>query len=109
MSAYERPDLAALDELEQLVGRLGDELATWRKRCQAAEAELKSVRGGRAPAKAAAPSARGPELDASRDRVEALEAENAALQARIDSARARVQALASRLALTVRGTREGAA
>ena len=107
MSAYERPDLVAVAELETLISHLGEELAGWRRRCLAAEAELKQGGRGRGSGRAAAPL--GPELDASRDRVEALERENAELQRRIEAARERVRAMASRLSLVGRGSREGAA
>lgn len=100
MSVYARPDLAALAELEQLVARLGDELAGWRRRCLTAEADLKRARGGSGPA--------GPELDASRDRVEQLEAENAELRRRLEVARERVRGLAGRVHLVGRGAPGGA-
>ena len=47
MSASERPDLAAFKELETLVRNLGEELAMFRRRAIAAEAQLKDA--GQAP------------------------------------------------------------
>src|SRR5690606_11186594 len=44
VSAYERPDLAALAELERLVVALTEELAGWRRRCLASETELQELR-----------------------------------------------------------------
>ncbi len=102
MSAYERPDLAALGELERLVGGLTEELAAWRRRCLAAETELQAARaeGG---------AAAGPELAKARTRVAELERENRDLAARIEAARGRVNAIAQRLALVDREPAEGAA
>lgn len=102
MSAYERPDLAALAELERLVGALTDELAGWRRRCLAAEAELHDL-------KAVGGAAAGPELAQARARVAELERENRDLAGRIEAARGRVLALAQRVALVERGPAEGAA
>jgi chromosome segregation ATPase len=95
VSVYERPDLAALAELERLVTGLTEELAGWRSRCLAAESELQ---GARAQGGVAA----GPELARARARVGELERENRELAARIDAARGRVTALAQRLALVER-------
>jgi chromosome segregation ATPase len=99
-SNYERPDHAALAELEQLLRHLGDEVAGWRRRTLKAEAELQEARsrGG---------ALAGPELLQARQRVVELEVENQALRQRIEGARARLQSLASRLAFLE--TEEGAA
>ena len=90
-SSYERPDLAALAELEQLLQHLGDEVAAWRRRTLKAEADLQDARsrGG---------VLAGPELVQSRQRVVELEVENQALRRRIDAARERLHSLSSRLA-----------
>lgn len=89
-SSYERPDREALDELEPLVLRLGEELAAWRKRCQRAEAELTELksRGGQLA---------GPELLEVRQRIADLESENQGLRRRIAAARDQLQVLSSRL------------
>ena len=42
-SDSERPDIAAFEELQQLVKHLGDELATFRRRAQTAEARVKAI------------------------------------------------------------------
>jgi len=99
-SNYERPDLAALSELEQLLRHLGDEVAGWRRRTLKAEAELQEARsrGG---------VLAGPELIQARQRVVELEVENQALLQRIESARGRLQSLSARLAFLE--SEEGAA
>lgn len=99
-SNYERPDLAVLAELEQLLKHLGDEVAGWRRRTLKAESELQEARsrGG---------VLAGPELLQSRQRVIELEVENQVLRQRIESARERLHSLSSRLAFL--GTEEGAA
>jgi predicted nucleic acid-binding Zn-ribbon protein len=99
-SDYERPDLAALSELEQLLRHLGDEVAGWRRRTLKAEAELQEARsrGG---------VLAGPELLQARQRAIELEVENQALRHRIEAARERLRALSSRLAFLE--TEEGAA
>lgn len=102
MSAYERPDLAPLVELERLVDALTGELAGWRRRCLAAETELQELR-------ASGGAAAGPELAQARVRMAELERVNRELAARIEAARGRVGALAQRLALVERSPAEGAA
>lgn len=99
-SNYERPDLPALAELEQLLRHLGDEVAGWRRRTLKAEAELQEARsrGG---------VIAGPELLQAKQRVIDLEVENQALRQRIESARGRLQSLSSRLAFLE--SEEGAA
>jgi hypothetical protein len=99
-SNYERPDLATLAELEQLLRHLGDEVAGWRRRTLKAEAELQEAksRGG---------VLAGPELLQARQRVIELEVENQTLRHRIEGARERLQSLSSRLAFLE--TEEGAA
>ncbi|MGE5230261.1 MAG: hypothetical protein ACM3NS_00870 [Deltaproteobacteria bacterium] len=93
---YERPDLRALAELEELFQNLGAEVATWRRRSLKAEAELHDIRakGG---------VYEGPELSVSRQRVVELEAENQALRERIEAAKERVRSLAARLAFLEQG------
>ncbi len=93
---YERPDLRALAELEELFQNLGAEVAAWRRRSLKAEAELQDIRakGG---------VYEGPELSVSRQRVVELEAENLALRERIEAAKERVRSLAARLAFLEQG------
>lgn len=87
---YERPDLAALSELERVLGSMAEELGAWRRRCLKAEAELKEAQ---ASGGLVAPA----ELKESRQRVIDLETENQALRQRIDSAKERLRVLAARL------------
>jgi len=84
-SPYERPDRAALAELEPLVQALGAELATWRRRALRAEAELQEVQ------QAVSMPATPPE------QVAALERESAELQRRLTRARELVDVLRTRL------------
>lgn len=87
---YERPDLAAVAELERVLGSMAEELGAWRRRCLKAEAELKE-------AQASGGVVAGTELKESRQRVIDLETENQALRLRIDSAKERLRVLAARL------------
>ncbi len=93
---YERPDLRALAELEELFQNLGNEVAGWRRRSLKAEAELQDIRakGG---------VYEGPELSGTRHRVIELETENQALRERIEAAKERVRSLAARLAFLEQG------
>lgn len=94
--AYVRPDTAALEELERLLGHVAEELAGWRRRCLKAEGELQDLRarGG-----VAATS----DLSVARDRIAQLEQENAGLRHRVEAAKERVAALAGRLAFLEQG------
>jgi chromosome segregation ATPase len=93
---YERPDLKAVSELEELFQHLGAEVAAWRRRSLKAEGELQEIRakGG---------VYEGPELSGVRQRVVELETENQALRERIDAAKERVRSLAARLAFLEQG------
>lgn len=88
MSSHEPPDALAFKDLEQLVRGLGEELARFRRRALAAEAQLKQqqsvlVERGADPATA--------------DRVAVLEAENAALRERLATAAERTETMLERL------------
>ena len=84
MSFPVRPDALAFRELEVLVRNLGEELATFRSRAQAAEARLKAIgaRGGDGH----------PE-----ERVAQLEEENRRLRARVDGAAERTRKMLQRV------------
>jgi hypothetical protein len=99
MTEYERPDRAAVAEVETLVEALIEELATWRRRCLRAEAEVQDHRSKGAPAP-------GPGLAQTRARLAELEQENLELRRRLDGARERLQALTTRLAFLERGMSE---
>jgi hypothetical protein len=81
------PESQGFKQLEQLVRNLGDELATFRRRAQLAEARVRVLEG-----------ALGGDGDGlSIDRVRALEAENADLKARLGHAAQRTRQLAARV------------
>ncbi len=84
MSSDERPELAALAELERVVEHVKDELASWRRRALKAEADRTSS---------------GASNDAAvfKARIKELEADKAALVGRLKAARARVDDLLARL------------
>ena len=86
MSSPVRPDAKAFNELETLVRNLGEELATFRKRAQAAEARLKGIatKGG------------GGDVHAE-ERLAQLEAENARLRERVNAAAARTRKMLDRV------------
>jgi len=86
VSSPARPDAKAFRELEALVRNLGEELATFRKRAQAAEARLKGIatKGG------------GGDVHAE-ERVSQLEAENARLHERVNAAAARTRKMLDRV------------
>lgn len=85
MSDSERPDLAAAEELQQLIHALGEEMAAWRRRAHEAESRL---RGG-VPHEQDAPEAVPADPDLLR--------ENRELRQRLETARARIQQLLERL------------
>jgi predicted nucleic acid-binding Zn-ribbon protein len=79
-------DVAAFEELEQLVRSLGEELARFRKRAQAAEARLKAIESS------------GETGDLfSGERVTKLEQENRDLRARLEDATGRTRAMLERV------------
>jgi hypothetical protein len=86
MSDNDRPDLRAFRELESLVRNLGEELAVFRRRAIAAEAELKE--GGQAPRSRAATQG---------GRVAELEEENETLRVRLGRAEDRVRQVMERV------------
>lgn len=84
MSNDDRPELQALTELEDVLEKLTEELAGWRRRALQAEASQSEL---------------GVDHDAvaSRKRIVELEARNGELQERLDGARGRVTELLRRL------------
>ena len=85
MSAQERPDVAALRELESLVRSLVDELAGFRKRALSAEAKLKGYESA---------AGSGAKTGA---RLATLEDENASLRARLDRAKSSSKGMLERV------------
>ena len=85
MSEPERPDAAAFRELDAVIRRLVDELASFRKRALAAEAKLKGYE-----------AASGPDSKAGA-RLAKLEDENAKLRAQVEKARASSKGMLERV------------
>ena len=84
MSNPDRPDISALDELDEVVRRLTDELAGWRRRALTAEQD-REAKGHPADAVAG------------RERIVSLEGDKAELTKRVDAATERLRALLARL------------
>lgn len=84
MSNDERPELEALDQLEEVLRHVTTELATWRRRALKIEAERAAL---------------GVDEDAlaARDRLAKVETENAELRRRLETARDRLGGLLNRL------------
>ena len=89
MSGNERSDERAFTELETLVRHLGEELAAFRRRAIAAEAQLRDGGGGR-------PARESGGVGTS-DRVAQLEAANAALRKRLNTAEDQVRQMLDRV------------
>lgn len=89
MSDSVRPDRAALRELEQLIGALGDEMASWRRRAHEAEARCRELEAQIEATVPSAASAAGGDTD--------LHRENEELRRRLDAARVRTRQLLDRL------------
>lgn len=94
---YQRPDLAALTELEALLKHATDEAVGWRRRSLKAEAEVAQLREESG-------ALGGPELGETRQRVVALEVENEELRRRVEAARQKVVVLVQRLTFLERET-----
>ena len=89
MSAHEAPETKAFRELESLVRNLGEELAVFRRRAIAAEAQLKDGGGSSDRGKG-----KGATLGAE---FAELESENRALKLRVERAEERVRQLMDRV------------
>ena len=90
-SSPERPEDAALLELEAVLRAVGEEMVALRRRAQVAEARIRELERGeqlKLDTLSAAPA---------NERVSDLERENVELQGRLDSARERAAQLADRL------------
>jgi uncharacterized protein involved in exopolysaccharide biosynthesis len=84
VSNEERPEFLALEELREVLQALAGELAAWRRRALAAEAEQAQFH-------------LESDIVGSRERRVKLESENADLQLRLETAHARVSELVGRL------------
>jgi hypothetical protein len=87
VSDHDRSELAGFRQLEVLVRNLGEELATFRRRAQVAEARNRSLE--------AAVASGGSEVTL--ERVRQLEADNASLHERLGHVTARTRQLLSRV------------
>ena len=92
MSGSDRPELRAFRDLENLVRHLGEELASFRRRAIAAEAQVKDSAG----ASHGGGHHKGRHSGGS-ERLSALEQENEALRARLDRAEDRVRQMMDRV------------
>jgi predicted nuclease with TOPRIM domain len=84
VSNEERPEFLALEELREVLQALSGELAAWRRRALAAEAEQAQFQ-------------LDSDIVGTRERLVGLQAENAQLKERLEAAHARVSDLVSRL------------
>lgn len=91
-SSHERPEDAALRELEAVLRAVGEEMIALRRRAQVAEARIRELERGEQLALDNAMS--GGRADA---HAADLERENLELKGRLDSARERAAQLADRL------------
>jgi len=87
MSEHARPDVEAFRELEGLVRSLGEQLASYRQRALAAEERLRQIDD----------TGEDPEPPGARERMRALEQENASLRGRLDAATKRTRSVLERV------------
>ena len=87
MSDHAHPEVQAFRELSALVHELSEQLATFRRRAQAAEDRLREI-------DSAADDADPPHV---RERMRALEKENASLRQRLELATSRTQSVLDRV------------
>ncbi len=83
MSNGERPEIHALNQLEDVLAHVTDELASWRRRALKADGQRADLGDY--------------DVVTARERVTELERENGELHERLDQARQRVEGLLSRL------------
>jgi hypothetical protein len=87
VSDHDRPEPAAFRQLEQLVRNLGTELAAFRRRAQVAETRVRSLES----------VVTSGADEASMQRLQLLEQENAQLRERLDYATIRTRHLLARM------------
>lgn len=87
MSEHARPDLDAFRELESLARTMGEQLASYRQRALAAEERLRHIDS----------TSDQPEQPRVRERIRALERENASLRGRLDAATVRTKSVLERV------------
>src|SRR5881296_3690361 len=87
MSEHVRPDVEAVHELERLLRTLGEQLASYRSRALAAEERLRHIDS----------TSDQPEPPRVRERIRALEQENATLRDRLEAATSRTRSVLERV------------
>lgn len=87
MSVHARPDVEAFRELESVVRSLAEQLASYRQRALTAEERLRRIDS----------AADHPDPPHVRERIFALEQENAALRGRLAAATARTRSVLDRV------------
>jgi hypothetical protein len=87
MSDHARPDVEAVRELETLVRQMAEQLASFRRRALSAEERLRHLDT----------ADEHPDPPRVRERIRALEQENASLRGRLDAATARTRSVLERV------------
>lgn len=87
MSDHARPDVEAVRELETLVRQMAEQLASYRRRALSAEERLRHLDT----------ADDHPDPPRVRERIRALEQENATLRGRLDAATARTRSVLDRV------------
>lgn len=87
MSDHARPDVEAVRELETLVRQMAEQLAGFRRRALSAEERLRHLDT----------ADDNPDPPRVRERIRALEQENATLRGRLDAATARTRSVLERV------------
>jgi hypothetical protein len=87
MSDHARPDVEAVHELETLVRQMAEQLASFRRRALSAEERLRHLDT----------ADDHPDPPRVRERIRALEQENASLRGRLDAATARTRSVLERV------------
>ena len=87
MSDHARPDVEAVRELETLVRQMAEQLASFRRRALSAEERLRHLDT----------ADEHPDPPRVRERIRALEQENASLRGRLDAATARTRSVLDRV------------
>lgn len=93
----ERPDLEALRELEEVLRRLTEELAKWRRRALTAERRIGELGGAGESRTAPARRESGTGAGAGATRAPAAESRRAPADPRLDLARSKIAELVGRL------------
>ena len=87
MSDHARPDVEAVRELETLVRQMAEQLASFRRRARSAEERLRHLDT----------ADEHPDPPRARERIRALEQENASLRGRLEAATTRTRSVLERV------------